>query len=199
MGHGAGGGITSPFLEDISQLIAGHGIAITRFEFAYMEAQRLGGAKRPPPKVEHLAKEYAAVFSAFAARASPRQKLFIAGKSMGGRVASMIAGELFQAGKIAGLVCLGYPFHPPKQPDKLRTAHLRTLVCPALFVQGTRDPFGTQTEVLTLDLAPQIQWHWIGDGDHDFKSRRSSGFTRAANLADAAGAVATFVNTGKSG
>jgi uncharacterized protein len=193
MAHGAGAGITFPFLEQISECIADHNIAITRFEFAYMAARRDGGKMRPPPKLEILSTEYAAMIAAVTERGPKNQKLFISGKSLGGRVASMIAGEHFKAGKIAGLVCLGYPFHPPKQPDKLRTAHLESLRCPTLIVQGTRDPFGSRVEIEAMKLSPKIQFHWIGDGDHDFGPRGNSGFTRKGNLADAANAVAAFL------
>jgi uncharacterized protein len=191
--HGAGAGITFPFLEQISELIAGHDFAITRFEFAYMAERRDGGKKRPPPKVDVLTQEYANLISAVTARAPKGQKLCIGGKSLGGRVASMIADEQFRAGQIAGLVCLGYPIHPPGQPDKLRTAHLETLACPALIVQGERDPFGNRAEVERLKLSPKIKLHWIGDGDHDFGPRGASGFTRKGNLLDAANAVAAFI------
>lgn len=85
-------------------------------------------------------------------------------------------------GAIAGLVCLGYPFHAPATPEKLRIAHLETLTAPALIVQGTRDPFGTQSEVEALRLSPSIAFQWIGDGDHDFGPRGASGFTRSGNL-----------------
>ncbi|MEQ1670173.1 MAG: alpha/beta family hydrolase [Hyphomicrobium sp.] len=191
--HGAGAGITSPFLEAIAALVGDQGIAVTRFEFAYMAARRDGGPKRPSPKAEKLTIEYADMIASVRARVPERQKLFIGGKSLGGRVASLIADEQFKAGAISGLVCLGYPFHAPAQPLKLRTAHLEDLSCPALIVQGTRDPFGRRDEVEALKLAPAIQLHWIGDGDHDFGPRGASGFTRKGNLVDAAAAVAGFI------
>ena len=118
--------------------------------------------------------------------------LLIGGKSMGGRVASLVADEVHAQGRIAGLVCLGYPFHPPKKPDQLRTAHLVGLSCPALIVQGDRDPFGSRSEVEGLALSAAIRFHWVGDGDHDLGPRGNSGFTRKGNLAAAADAVAAF-------
>ena len=96
----------------------------------------------------------------------------IGGKSMGGRVASLVADELFGQGRIAGLVCLGYPFHPPNKPEQLRTAHLEALACPALIVQGERDPFGTRAEVEAFRLSSAIRLHWAGDGDHDLGPAR---------------------------
>jgi len=121
------------------------------------------------------------------------QSLAIGGKSLGGRVASMIADDAFAAGQISALVCLGYPFHPPSKPDSLRTAHLTALKCPALIVQGERDPFGTQKEVEEMTLSSTISFCWMGDGDHDFGPRGASGFTRKGNLASAADAVAAFL------
>ncbi len=190
--HGAGAASDSPFLETLTGLIAERGIAVTRFEFAYMAARRSGGSKRPPPKAEPLVDEYRAVLREIQAMAPREQSILIAGKSLGGRVASLIADEAYAAGLVAGLVCLGYPFHPPKLPEKLRTAHLETLSCPALIVQGERDPFGNRQEGERFKLSPQIKFAWIGDGDHDFGPRGASGFTRKGNLAHAADAVAAF-------
>ncbi|HSG39062.1 MAG TPA: alpha/beta family hydrolase, partial [Thermoanaerobaculia bacterium] len=115
----------------------------------------------------------------------------IGGKSMGGRMASLVADE---AG-VRGLVCLGYPFHPPGQLEKLRTAHLKDLRTPALIVQGTRDPFGTREEVAGYELSPKIRIAWMEDGDHSLKPRKSSGRTEAGNLAAAVEEVAGFVRT----
>ncbi len=111
---------------------------------------------------------------------------------MGGRVASLVADELHAAGRIAGLVCLGYPFHPPNKPEQLRTAHLERLACPALIVQGERDPFGGRAEVEGYALSAAIRFHWASDGDHDLGPRGGSGFTRKGNLAAAADAIAAF-------
>jgi predicted alpha/beta-hydrolase family hydrolase len=190
--HGAGAGMETAFLETVARLLAERGIAVLRFEFAYMAGRRSGGARKPPPKAEHLMDEYRAAV----ARVGAGAPLLIGGKSMGGRVASLVADELRAAGRIAGLVCLGYPFHPPGKPDRLRTAHLEGLACPALIVQGERDPFGARAEVEALvgsgRLSPAIRFHWAGDGDHDLGPRGGSGFTRKGNLAAAADAVAEF-------
>jgi predicted alpha/beta-hydrolase family hydrolase len=114
------------------------------------------------------------------------ERLVIGGKSMGGRFASMVADE---AGARA-LVCLGYPFHPPGQPEKLRVAHLEHLHTPALIIQGTRDPFGTREDVAGYTLSPSIQFLWLEDGDHSFKPRASSGKTERGHLEEAVRAVA---------
>ena len=156
--------MTSVFLEDFAQTLAERGIATTRFEFAYMAARHMDGVKRPPPRIKKLVAEYRQLFAHL-----PRvdgQRLFIGGKSMGGRVASLLADELYADGHIAGAVCLGYPFHPSRKPDQLRVAHLASLACPTLIIQGTRDPLGSFDEVATYHLSPAITFAWLQDGDH---------------------------------
>ena len=134
--HGAGGGMESPFLDTVAELLGERGIAVWRFEFAYMAARRDGGSRKPPPKAERLMDEYRAAVAEL-----PRGgAVMIGGKSMGGRVASMVADELFGQGRIAGLVCLGYPFHPPKAPEKLRTAHLEAIGLPGADRAGRARP-----------------------------------------------------------
>jgi predicted alpha/beta-hydrolase family hydrolase len=191
LAHGAGAAMTSPFMETFAGLLAERGLASARFEFAYMAARREGGKRRPPPKAETLVGEYETALSNACAR-WPGRPLLIGGKSMGGRVASYIAQAQFEAGAIRGLVCLGYPFHPPAKPESLRTAHLRVLGCPTLIVQGERDPFGTKTEIAAMGLPGSIEFHWAGDGDHDLGPRGGKGFTRKGNLAVAADAVVGF-------
>ena len=186
--HGAGAGMETAFLEAMAKLLAERGVTTYRFEFGYMAARRQGGSRKPPPKAERLIDEYRGAV----AKVPPGGPLVIGGKSMGGRVASLLADELHAARRIAGLVCLGYPFHPPNKPQQLRTAHLEALACPALFVQGERDPFGGRAEVAGYALSSAVGFHWAGDGDHDLGPRGGSGFTRKGNLAAAADAVVAF-------
>lgn len=190
LAHGAGAGASTPFMETVAALLAERDVATLRFEFGYMAARSRTGIRRAPPKAESLMGEYRLAV----AEAPTDAPLLIGGKSMGGRVASLVAEELHAAGRIAGLVCLGYPFHPPKKPDQLRTKHLVALACPALIVQGERDPFGSRDEVEQLQLSPRMRFHWAGDGDHDLGPRGGSGFTRKGNLAAAADAVAAFAS-----
>ena len=110
---------------------------------------------------------------------------------MGGRVASMIADE----SDVAGVVCFGYPFHPPGKPESLRTAHLVDLRTPTLICQGTRDPFGHREEVEAYSLSASIRVHWLVDGDHGLKPRKKSGRTEADNWAEAMNAVIGFLGT----
>jgi predicted alpha/beta-hydrolase family hydrolase len=107
---------------------------------------------------------------------------------MGGRIASLIANDT----NVAGLVCLGYPFHPPGKPDKLRVEHLKSMETATLIVQGERDPFGNINEVVGYALSPKIQIHWLPDGDHDFKPRKASGKSLDDNMNEAIAAVANF-------
>lgn len=191
LAHGAGAPMTSPFLESFSEMLVSGGVRVCRFEFAYMAARRTG-ARKPPPRAERLVGEYLAAVEAMRAKLAKGEKLFIGGKSMGGRVASMIADDLYRARKVAGLVVAGYPFHPPGKPENLRTLHLANLTCPTLIVQGERDPFGTKDEVARYSLAPAISFHWSVDGDHNLKPTRASGTTHKANIMSAAHAIADF-------
>lgn len=195
LAHGASQPVTSRFFTTLVPMLLLRGVAVTRFEFDYMTVMRETKKRRPPPRVDTLLPEFVAGVEELSAQlrdGGNGEPLFIGGKSMGGRIASMVADELHRAGRIRGLVCLGYPFHPPKNPESLRTVHLAKLETPALFVQGVRDPFGTEEEVAGYDLSDAMAFHWVGDGDHDFGPRGKSGFTRRANIEGAAEAIARF-------
>ena len=194
LAHGAGAPMDSPFMHDLCEFLAECKIATTRFEFAYMSQRREGGKRRPPPRAEMLQSEFIEALDARFEKNSRPRKLLIGGKSMGGRVASLIASRPDVDGLFDGLVCIGYPFHPPGKPDRLRTEHLAALDCSTLIVQGERDPLGNREEVAAYTLARTIKLHWIIDGDHDLKPRRASGITQAQALANAAGAVAKFAS-----
>ncbi|MBX4956062.1 alpha/beta hydrolase family protein [Rhizobium lentis] len=190
LAHGAGAPMDSASMAATAEALAGVGFRVARFEFAYMAARRTG-ARKPPPRAEALNPEYEAAVAALDAGGP----LIIGGKSMGGRVASMIADDLHRQGKIAGLLCLGYPFHPPGQPDKLRTGHLKGLATPTLICQGTRDEFGTREEVPGYDLSDRIEILWLEDGDHDLKPRKKiSGFSSADHLAAMAKAAKAWTD-----
>ena len=195
LAHGAGAAMDSGFMNNIAGLIAERGVSVTRFEFGYMAGRRDGGKRRPAPRGETLCSEYEAAIERIRNERDDDLALFIGGKSMGGRVASLIAQQAFQKGVIHGLACLGYPFHPPGKPEKLRTAHLATLDCPALIVQGTRDALGAKAEVATYDIDVRIGFLWCEDGDHDLKPRKRSGLSQADHLTAAADAIAAFVRS----
>ena len=189
LAHGAGAPMDSASMEATAKALAAQGFRVARFEFSYMAARRTEAGRKTPPRAETLNPEYKAAIE----KLSAKGPLIIGGKSMGGRVASMVADELFSAGKIAGLLCLGYPFHPPAKPEQLRTKHLAGLKTPALIVQGTRDEFGTRDEVAGYDLSNQIELFWLEDGDHDLKPRKSiSGFSAADHLKSMADKVVSW-------
>src|SRR5580692_4336970 len=173
LAHGAGAPMDSPFMYTMAQGLAKCGYRVARFEFPYMAARRTGGRRGAPDREPVLRETWLKVVEILG-----REHLIIGGKSMGGRIASLVADE---AG-VAGLVCLGYPFHPVGKPTQLRVEHLRTLKTPALIVQGERDPFGTQAEVATYKLPSVIRIRWLTDGEHSFKPRKKSGVTEEQNL-----------------
>jgi len=185
LAHGAGGPMDSPFMATLAEGIAQDGIRVARFEFPYMRRRRETGRGGAPDTTAVLMQSWRNTI----AELGDPQRLVIGGKSLGGRIASMIADE---AG-VRGLVCLGYPFHPPGKPAATRTAHLEHLRTPALILQGTRDPFGKPDEVKKYRLSHSIRVEWIEDGDHSFKSRARSGRTEADNLAAAAALVREFI------
>jgi predicted alpha/beta-hydrolase family hydrolase len=173
-----------------TKVLAAAGFRIARFEFGYMAARR-HGERKPPPKAETVMPQYVAAIDDLGPTNGP---LIIGGKSMGGRVASMVADSEFAAKRIAGLLCLGYPFHPPGRPEQLRTKHLLGLKTPALICQGTRDEFGTRYEVGEYGLSDEIEVFWLEDGDHDLKPRKAiSGFTTAQHLQAVADEVGAWV------
>jgi hypothetical protein len=184
LAHGAGAAMDSSFMNAMAAGLAAAGLRVARFEFAYMRARREG--RRPPPDREPVLR--AAWKTAIAELGGPRN-LVIGGKSMGGRMASLVADET----GVRGLVCLGYPFHPPGQPEKTRTAHLAGLRTPTLIVQGTRDSLGSSADVEGYQLSPQIRIVWLPDGDHSFKPRAASGHSEREHLATAVAAIAGFV------
>jgi uncharacterized protein len=185
LAHGAGAPMDSPFMNAVARGLGEAGLRVARFEFPYMRQKRETGKSKPPDREPALREAWLAVI----AELGGGENLVIGGKSMGGRIASLVADE---AG-VRGLVCMGYPFHPVGKPDRLRTAHLAALRTPALIVQGTRDSFGTPEEVSGYSLSPAIRTVWLPDGDHSWKPRASSGRTEAQNRADGIAAIADFV------
>ena len=184
LAHGAGQPMDSPFMETVSTGLATRGIRVARFEFPYMAKRRITGRRLAPDRMPVLCETWSRV-----AEVIDAPILVVGGKSMGGRIASMIADEV----DAAGLVCLGYPFHPPGKPEQLRTKHLIDLQTEALFCQGERDTFGTRTEVNGYSLSTQIRFSWAVDGDHSFKPRKKSGRTLKENLGEAITDIADFI------
>jgi len=190
LAHGAGAPMDSPFMSAMAEGLAARGWRIVRFEFPYMAARRTDGRRRPPDPAPRLMATWGNVVTALGP-----ERLVIGGKSMGGRMASLIAGTY----AVRGLVCLGYPFFPPGKTatpgttPPARTAHLARLATPTLIVQGTRDRFGTPDRLARLPLSPAVRIHWIADGDHDLVPRKASGRTRIETWAEAITVVDDFL------
>jgi len=190
LAHGAGAPMDSASMNAATKALVAAEVRVARFEFGYMAARRTG-ERKPPPKAENVMPEYVAAIDDLGPTNGP---LIIGGKSMGGRVASMIADAEYEAKRIAGLLCLGYPFHPMGRPEQLRTKHLLAMKTPALICQGTRDEMGNRFEVGDYGLSDEIEVFWLEDGDHDLKPRKAiSGFTTAGHLQSMADKVMEWV------
>lgn len=187
LAHGAGAPMDSPFLNRIATDLADRGWRVARFEFPYMRARRTSGKGGAPDREPVLLQAWRDVI----AKLGGGSRLVIGGKSLGGRIASIVADEM----GVRGLICLGYPFHPPGKPERLRVKHLEAMRTPTLILQGTRDPFGRREEVEKFRLSPQIRFAWLEDGDHSFKPRASSGRTEAQNLNCAVAEITAFMHT----
>src|SRR5262245_39309389 len=149
------------FMNRAAAGLAARGFRVVRFEFPYMAKRREGGKRGAPDRPPVLLERWKDVVASLGGGGS----LVVGGKSLGGRIASMIADEV----GARGLVCFGYPFHPPGDPSRLRTAHLENLATPALILQGSRDAFGNRDEVAAYRLSPAIRIHWLYGGEHSIK------------------------------
>lgn len=187
LAHGAGAPMDSAFMERMAQLLAAGGVSVLRFEFPYMARRRAEGGKRPPNPQAQLLESWRQVHAL--ARPLLGGKLAIGGKSMGGRMASLVADEL----KVDALVCLGYPFYAAGKPEKPRVAHLAELRTPTLIVQGERDALGNADAVAQYELSEQIEVFWLASGDHDLKPLKASGYAHDDHLQTAADRVAAFL------
>lgn len=205
--HGAGAGHQSVFMQHMISALAAQGIQVFAIDFPYMQQMMEQGKRRPPPPVAKTLEHFAAWHGLLEPLAD--LPLWAGGKSMGGRIATMFASTAFASTAFAssgststesasqqvcpGVIVAGYPFHPPKAPDKLRLSHWADIHCPLLVLQGERDPFGTCEEVSGYLLTAKTQLEWLTDGDHDFKPRRASGLKHEFLIDEAATLAASFV------
>ncbi|MHC8340083.1 alpha/beta family hydrolase [Pseudomonas sp. HLT2-19-2] len=187
LAHGAGAPMDSGWMNDMAARLAASGVNVLRFEFPYMAQRRIDGGKRPPNPAPKLLDCWREVYAVVRRHVAGR--LAIGGKSMGGRMASLLADEL----GADGLVCLGYPFYAVGKPEKPRVEHLAALKTPTLVVQGERDALGNRETVEAYTLAPSIEVFWLVAGDHDLKPLKASGFTHEQHLDAAAHKVADFL------
>lgn len=170
--HGAGGAMDTSFMNIVARALGERGIRVVRFEFPYMAARRTSGKRGAPDRQPVLLDTFRRVVEEHGGG----ENVIVGGKSMGGRMASMIADEV----GARGLLVFGYPFHPPGKPQQTRTAHLEHLRTPALILQGTRDMFGTRDDVATYTLSPTIRIEWMERGDHSLKGRVPDAIEAAA-------------------
>ena len=189
LAHGAGAPMDSVWMNEMAERLAARGVSVLRFEFAYMAQRRLDGGKRPPNQQIKLLECWSEVYEEV--RRHVAGPLAIGGKSMGGRMASLLADALHAD----GLVCLGYPFYAVGKPEKPRVAHLADLKTPTLIVQGERDALGNRETVEAYTLSPRIDVMWLVAGDHDLKPLKASGFTHEQHLDAAADHIASWLRS----
>ena len=193
LAHGAGAAMDSAFMNKLAAALSSQGIAAARFEFADMAGRRTGGPKKPPPRADKLIAEFQTELqSALSQSDGP---LLIGGKSMGGRVAAMLAGGGSLPGRAKGVACFGYPFHPTGKADaEWRLQPLQDAKRPVLVLQGDRDPFGSKAELDEVTLPAHVSLTYLEDGNHDFGPRGKSPATLDGNIKLAAEAVRAFVD-----
>jgi predicted alpha/beta-hydrolase family hydrolase len=193
LAHGAGADMHAATLTTVADALADAKVPSLRFQFPYRSARR-----RAPDRPLVLAAAVREAAAELARRTKlPPERLVLGGRSMGGRVCSLVVGDAADPLPALALVLLGYPLHPPGKADQPRVEHFPRLHVPCLFVHGTRDPFGTPEELRAAakKIRGRVSWHWIDTADHGFKPLKSSGLTPAEALAGAAAAVVDFVTS----
>lgn len=192
LAHGAGAPADSPFMEGLAHALGREGIDSVRFEFPYMQKRRTDGRKRPPDRQPVLLEHFSRIVDEIRGEIGERSRLLIGGKSMGGRMASILASE--RKG-IDGVACFGYPFHPPGKPDRWRTGHFHGLTSPMLIVQGTRDPFGKPQELVGHESElHRVRLRWLEGGNHDFQPLKSQQLTQHELIEAAARETRLFID-----
>lgn len=184
LAHGAGADSQSEFIQFMQRNIATEQVEVITFDFPYMLRRQQAGKKSPPDRMPKLIESYKEQINKVSS-----DIIVIGGKSMGGRVASMIADET----NIDGVICMGYPFHPPGKPDKTRTEHLKDITSPTLILQGTRDTFGKPQEVINYNLSPNITVEWLQDGNHSFETLKRSDISTHDSWHQAASLAKDFI------
>ena len=185
LAHGAGAGMDSEFMVTMANNLASLGVNVGLFDFEYMQEAKKLGKKRPPQRAPKLL----AYFDELLEQLDDSLPVFIGGKSMGGRMASMLACEK----QVKGVLAFGYPYHPPGKLDKLRIEHFPDLKAPLAVIQGERDTFGKKSEVENYPVCDNVRVFWIPDGDHSLVPRKSSGLTQAQNWQQAAEIATQFI------
>ncbi|WP_310619338.1 alpha/beta family hydrolase [Flexibacterium corallicola] len=195
--HGAGAPMDSPFMERITLALTKLGVNVARFEFKYMAKRRISGKKSPPPRADKLIGEYQKILQALLEDVDG--PIVIGGKSMGSRIAAMLASANSLPKRVTGVCCLGYPFHPvgKSEIEHWRLPTLEQVKRPMLILQGERDQFGNKEELTSISLPKTIELAFVEDGNHDFAPRGRSEATLNGNLNNAAQLVSDFIRNSK--
>lgn len=190
--HGAGADMNHVYMEELTRLMLLQQLSVLRFNFPYMDKRKLDSKKRPPDRMPVLISCYQSII----AKVETELPIFIGGKSMGGRVAATLANDqpLMDLHNIHGVICLGYPFHPIKKPEKLRLEPLQETQRPVLVLQGERDALGSKIEIAHYEISTRCQLHFFDDGDHDLKPRVKSGFNLAQHQNKAVSLIRGFID-----
>jgi len=193
LAHGAGADMSHEFMADFSSRLVAENISVLRFNFPYMIKHSEDGKRRPPDRMPKLIESYLSIIS----KIDTRLPIFIGGKSMGGRVAATLMNETVSHEhftKVSGAICLGYPFHPQKKPEKLRLEPLQEAQKNILIVQGERDALGCKEEITDYSLSKFCKVIFVEDGDHNLKPRVKSGYTHQQHVSTAIQAVVRFID-----
>ncbi len=192
LAHGAGAPQTHPFMTAFARGLADRGLDVVTFNFLYTER----GRRAPDPAARLEACYTAAIATTRAEVASAASRLIVGGKSMGGRIASQAVAAADDDLGVAGLVFLGYPLHPPGRPERQRAAHLPSIGSPMLFVQGSRDAFGSPDELRpVIEGCSQATLHVVEGGDHSLKVRRAKAPTPDEGYAVVQDAIVRWIKT----
>lgn len=194
LAHGAGAGNRHEFMESLAREIAGNGIQVTSFNFPYMQLVYEQNKKRPPNKLALLQEHFSTELNLLK-ESDEELPIFVAGKSMGGRIATLISTHPEVVQSLSGVIVFGYPFIPPGKPEKLeeRVKHFDEIKVRSLILQGERDTFGSLSTLDSLKTYKNIKIDWIKSGDHSFKPLKSTGLTQEENIETAAARTVNFI------
>jgi predicted alpha/beta-hydrolase family hydrolase len=186
--HGAGADKSHEFMDNVASLLIVKDVNVLRFNFSYMDVRLAEGNRRPPDRMPKLLQCFEAVIEELVTDLP----VFLAGKSMGGRVAATLARD--ETLNVLGVMCLGYPFHPQKKPEKLRLEPLQETQMPILILQGTRDALGNEEEISGYEFSDKCHCVFFTDGDHNLKPRVKSGFTHSQHVQESVNEMVRFID-----
>lgn len=178
----------SLWMNTVAETLSALQVEVVRWEFQYMHQRRVDGKKRPPAKAPVLISELAETVEEV--QQWDKLPLILAGKSMGGRMATMLVAQQPEL-DVRACLAFGYPFHPPGKPERLRTEHFPALKAAVYILQGSADTMGNKTLVSGLRLPGNMHIRWVGDGNHDL---RAKGLKKAEVMPTLAAEVTAFAN-----